>query len=173
MGWVEGETNSCQFNLNLNISLYRVFQTTIEEKTKILYKIRDDPSFKGAFGSTMSQHLYFNQKFSRSSHVKICRDTVMITPLVIYTHKDFYLNEEINELLGQFKAAGLIDFWRYQDLEKKIINDDNRNQPMLLTLHQLFGSFEVLAFGCMIGFLVFLLECFRRKKMTSVEKEKA
>jgi hypothetical protein len=96
----------------------------------------------------------------------------MITPLVIYTQKDFYLNDEINDLLGQFKAAGLIDFWRYQDLEKKIIDDGNRNQPMLLTLHQLFGSFEVLAFGCLIGFLVFLLELFRGRKSMTKEEEK-
>jgi hypothetical protein len=130
---------------------------------EILLKIRDDPSSKAAFASTMSQHLYFNQKYSRSSHVKICRDNVMITPLVIYTQRDFYLNDNINVLLRQFKAAGLIDFWRYQDLQKEIVVD-KKIQPMLLTLNQLLGSFEVLAFGCGLGLCIFIAELFLGKK---------
>lgn len=120
-------------------------------------KIRDNPSFKGAYGLTMSHILYFNQKYSRSSHVKVCRDTVMITPIVIYTKKDFFLADEINDKIELFKSAGLIDFWRYQDLEKRIIKDVDA-RPLFLTLNQLMGSFMIWMLGCFGSSLVFLFE---------------
>ena len=148
----------------LSTALYtsRVLQTSIEEKTQYLFRIRDDPSFKGAFGLTMTQVLYFNQKISKNSQVKVCKDTVMMTPLAIYTQKDFYLNDEINNLIEQFKAGGLIDFWRYQELEKRKIVDDGKNSPKVLTLNQLLGSFEILLLGVVFSCFVFVCEILRK-----------
>lgn len=128
------------------------------EKEFYLMKIRNDSSFNGAYGLTMSHILYFNQKSSRNSHVKVCKDIVMITPIVIYAQKDFYLVDAINDKIETFKAAGLIDFWRYQDLEKRIIIDDDKKYPKVLTLNQLMGSFEILLLGFVGSSFVFCFE---------------
>lgn len=88
----------------------------------------------------------------------------MITPLVIYTQKDFYLNEEINDNIGLFKSAGLIVFWRNQDIQLKISNDDDKIYPKLLTLDQLMGSFAVLTLGCVVSSIIFLVEIFFEKR---------
>ena len=126
-------------------------------------KIKFDASFKGAFGLTMSQVLYFNQKSSKNSPVNICKDTVVMTPLAIYTQRDFYLNSEINNLIEQFKAVGLIDFWRYQELERKSIDDVDKNSPKVLTLNQLLGSYEILLAGIICSSFVFVFEMIRKK----------
>lgn len=130
----------------------------MEEKTFWLMKIRNDSSFKGAYGLTMSHILHFNQKSSRNSHIKVCKDTVMITQLVIYASKDFFLTEAINDRIEMFKSSGLIEYWQHLDLEKNIIRDENKDRPKQLTLDQLMGCFEIWMVGCVGSFVVFCFE---------------
>lgn len=81
----------------------------------------------------------------------------MVSPTVIYTKKDFYLMDAINHGIDLFKSAGLVDFWRSQDTEKRPSIQAEQGAK-LLTMNQLMGSFMILIFGCVAGFVAFLAE---------------
>lgn len=73
----------------------------------------------------------------------------------MFTRKDFYLLDAIDEKIALFKSAGLIDLWRYRGQDSK---QTKTNLPKVLKLYQLTGCFYVLIFGSFISFCVFLLE---------------
>jgi hypothetical protein len=141
----------------------RVTQTTtVKDHLSYLTKIRDDASFKAAYGWTVYQTLYFNQESSKHSHLKICKESISTFPTVIYTQKDFHLTDAMNIGLELFKSAGLIDFWRSKDLEKRSSTDTEQDAKSL-TMDQLLGSFMVLLFGCVLSFVVLTIELVRVK----------
>jgi hypothetical protein len=86
----------------------------------------------------------------------------MAIPIVIYTRNNFYLLKAMNEKIEIFKAAGLIEYWYSlsftQDFSKR-----EANPPKILTLHHLFGSFQVWVGGCLVGIFVFICELFSNK----------
>lgn len=50
------------------------------------------------------------QKFDMSN-CKILEENVVVSPIVLFFRKNHFLIEAVNEKLGLFKSAGLIDFW--------------------------------------------------------------
>jgi hypothetical protein len=82
----------------------------------------------------------------------------MTIPIVIYTNKDFYLLDEINERLALFSSAGLVNFWRYQSINLKSIKIKEESSPRVLNFESLRGCFEVLVIGCAVASVTFLIE---------------
>jgi hypothetical protein len=82
----------------------------------------------------------------------------MTIPIVIYTTKNFYLVDEINERLTLFSSTGLVNFWRYQSINLKSIRVSEESSPRVLTFESLRGCFEVLFVGCAVASLTFLIE---------------
>lgn len=72
--------------------------------------------------------------------------------------KDFYLLDELNDIIVILKAAGLIDFWYLQNIDMMNNNLKESASPKILTLRKLLGCFGILFFGCIIGFTVFFGE---------------
>jgi hypothetical protein len=106
----------------------------------------------------MSNAIYENQNSFHYSKNVICKEEIMMVPVVIYTQKDFYLNDALNEKVEDYKSAGLIDFWHFQFIDKKFIEIKETKAPKVLTLEQLVGSFYILLIGCFVSFTVFMLE---------------
>lgn len=79
-------------------------------------------------------------------------------PLVFYVKKDFYLLDALNDKIELLKAAGLINFWQSQDIHIEILKDKSPNFARVLKFTQLVGCFQLLLFGLLISFIVFLLE---------------
>lgn len=110
-------------------------------------------------GRPLMKVIYLNQISSKEKRNHICKDVFMTISVVIFTKKDFYLLDEINNKIGMFQAAGLIDFWHNQNVNREIIDKDKR-YPVVLTLNQLLSCFQLLFVGFLISFLVFILEIF-------------
>lgn len=85
----------------------------------------------------------------------------MSISIVMYTQKNFYLTEALNEKISLFQAAGLIQYWHIYERKNFI---DNSNPPKILTFHQLLGAFQILLCGCGISALVFIAEIIAKTK---------
>lgn len=128
------------------------------ETTLYLKRLQTSPSFKGAILYSLSITLYHNQKNSQDLQYNICDETLLIIPTVMYVRKHFYLLESLNGKVEQMKAAGLTNFWHFQELNRQSLIGKASNYPVVLTLNRLMGCFEVYLFGCFISFTVFIFE---------------
>lgn len=123
-------------------------------------KVRTDPTFKAAYGVSLLELLYINQLRPKDSRYMICKQVLLTVPVVIYTRKDLYLIDALDEKIARMKAAGLIEFWQFQDVDKDFINYKEKTHPIVLTVSRLIGCFQILLIGCTISCVVFLIEYF-------------
>lgn len=124
----------------------------------ILEGLRTNPSFKGALTISMLDVLYINQIRSKSSQYKICKEVVSTNPVVIYTRKNFYLIDALNNKIEQLKSAGLVEFWQLKHIDQKLLNFKESSEPIVLVMVHLIGCFCLLVTGCAASFVVFLFE---------------
>lgn len=126
-------------------------------------KVNSDPSYKGAFGISLLNILYINQMRRQTHRFKICKERVLIMPVVIYTRKDFYLIEAINKKIEILVAAGLVDYWQFQDVDKQFLNYEKPSSSKSLTSHHMVGCFNILVSGLFASLAVFLYELLQVK----------
>lgn len=128
--------------------------------TFYLDKIGNDSRFKGAVGLPLLSAL--QKSFDKNIHItpryKICKDAIMMNTVVIYTRKEFFLVEIMNEKIEMIKSAGLIDFWQFQHFDKNILNVKISRVPKFLNLNQLSGAFMILVWGFFLSLQVFVFE---------------
>lgn len=137
---------------------FRSVGVTPTEREFYLKKIRNDPTFKGAMGRPLMKVLYTNQISPRAAWDKICQQIFMTVSVVILTKKDFYLLDAVNDKIELFKAAGLIDHFHWRDVDKGLLSEKLQSYPKALALHHLMGCFHILWFGCLISFIIFVVE---------------
>jgi hypothetical protein len=104
-----------------------------------------------AFEFTTLTALYWNEQNDADNQMKICREIFVTVPEVIYTKKNFFLLDEINEALNQLVESGLIEFWTFQSnrsLKETTI-------PKVLSFSQVRGAFGVLFVGSIISLITF------------------
>lgn len=146
------------YSIHFTIISCRVVAISSNDTNLYLKKVQTNPFFKGAYGYWLPTVLHLNQINPIELRYEICKEPLMMIPLVIYTRKNFYLLEELNEKIEYFKAAGLIELWQFQDIDFKLLNYKSPNYPKVLSLHQLSGSFQILLWGLFVSCLVFLAE---------------
>jgi hypothetical protein len=130
-----------------------------------LEKMKTDSTFKGAYGGSITYFLYTNQNNAKTLKNNFCKDIFLTIPVVIYSKKDFYLLEAINEKIELLKSAGLINFWHYhQFIEKGILKLEKLEYPKVFTLKHFDGCFGIFMCGCAISLVVFGVECIIGKK---------
>jgi hypothetical protein len=134
-----------------------VISINIDEASVYVKKIADDPTYKAAYGSSLSVALYHNEK-KKTLNFKICKEVFLTIPMVMYTVKDFYLLEAMNEKIENLKSAGLVNFWLSQDIDEKISKVKAVIYPKVLTFVHLKGTFYILFIGFSVSFVVFVLE---------------
>lgn len=91
--------------------------------------------------------------------MKICKQNLIIVNTVMYYRKNFYLKDEIDEILFELSAAGFLEYWirSYADPEFLYVKQrQSRRQPM--KIHQLFGVFNLCFIGLAISSIVFVVE---------------
>jgi hypothetical protein len=121
-----------------------------------LEKIRSDPFFKGVYGKPKGFAQYLNKPLNVTK-IKICRDTFLMIPVVIYMRQDFYLVSAINKILLKIEPSGLIDFWESQDVAK----DQHTKEvfrPKALGLGHFKGSFYILLIGWTLSIVGMMVE---------------
>lgn len=130
-------------------------------------QIQAYPSLKSAFGESLTTALYENQITNQSSRRKICKNSLLMLPEVIYTVKDFYLLDEFNYKIERLKNAGLIDFWYYQFIDKSASGIKVEKHPEKLKLQHFQSCFHILLIGSFINFVIFVLELLLSKYQMS------
>lgn len=133
---------------------------TSQRREQMLTEI-EKPSFEGTVILGMYKILHRNFINRDKFQLIICKERLMSISIVMYTQKNFYLTEALNEKISLFQAAGLIQYWHIY--ERKSFIDDS-NPPKILTFHQLLGAFQILLFGCGISLLVFITEIIAKSK---------
>lgn len=83
----------------------------------------------------------------------------MSVPIVIYTVKNFYLINELNEKIDIMRAAGLVEYWYSLQFSQQF-SKNKENPPKVLNISQLSGCFQIWAGGLIVSSGVFLLELF-------------
>lgn len=83
---------------------------------------------------------------------------MLTVPVVIYTRKNFYLIDALNDLIESIKAAGLFDFWTFEEVDNDFLKQKDTSVPKVLTTFHLIGCFHVLLTGCLVSLLIFLCE---------------
>lgn len=119
-----------------------------------------DSSFKGAFLRSLTSILYINElRFHMNEKIYlICKEFFMSVPVVIFTRKNFFLLEAINEKISIIQAAGLIEYWHSQSVDQRFLNAQIPTEAKMLTCQHLSGCFILLTGGLFAAFVVFTIE---------------
>jgi hypothetical protein len=115
-----------------------------------------DPLFNGAVFHYDSIVLYMNSINHQNFTLKILNEALITNLIVFYLSKNFYLVDEIDEKISQFKANGFIKFWTSKYINSKLKKEKHLQSP--LSLKQLKGTFEILYFGLLLSSFSFVIE---------------
>ena len=102
---------------------------------------------------------------SVEDRLKVCKELLLTYPVVIYTTKNFYLLESINEKLNLINAAGLIDFWHSQIVNSKFLKAREEKSNKKLGLKHLNAVFYLFCLGLTVALIVFTLEVIGESKI--------
>lgn len=161
---------------NATIYVHEKYRNLIAEDDRgITFKIMKKFNFKALidnenlFLMPSVEVLYYSQKYSRQ--FKVIKESLYSIPVVFYASKELlHLIAAIDEKIGEFLSAGLIQFWTY----KMNIKNDNFISPSTLTLDHLSIAFKIHMLGCFISLIAFIIEkvyvLFGHKKSTNNER---
>lgn len=140
-----------------NFFVVRIVSVSSENIDYYLNKIQTDSNFKAAYGDSLTKILYFDQ-ITGESRYKICKDVILTLPVVIYTLKNFYMLDEINQNIETLKSAGLIEFWYFQFVKKQNRSKKTQKMPSILKLAHFEGCLGILIAGFTVSCVVFVVE---------------
>lgn len=121
------------------------------------------PDFKGALADQIAMIFYRNQIKTSTGKALILREPFLTLPCVIYTPKNFYLLDTLNEELENMKSCGLMILWHWRDMNKHFVKEVVSKQPKVIRVQHLLGCFQILIWGLFLSSLIFALEIFSRK----------
>lgn len=149
---------SCKLQANSNNFICR--RIIIKNSETSSYQLKTlSPNFKGAVCSSLDEVVYMNQKNFKTFTFRISNEYLKTSPVAFYFPKNSFLVHPINEKLGILQSAGLIDFWIAKHMDLKYVKvSDPPVGARILNFHQLSGIFSVLCAGCVIAFLIFIVE---------------
>jgi hypothetical protein len=118
-----------------------------------------DPTFKGVIFDYLSIALYNNFLNRKNFTFKICKEPLLTNHIVFYFTQNFYLVDEINELIGRMKNAGLDNhvISKYVDMQLMSLQDVQKD-PTALTMKNLSGVFQLLIYGQLLALVSFIVE---------------
>jgi hypothetical protein len=125
-------------------------------------EIQTNPDFKGVYLRSYIKVLFLNQNNNRRT-INICQNELMNIPIVIYTVKNFYLLDEINEQLSHLKSSGLLWYWRLKTIRKNTFKVDFKRNRKILSYENLKGCFRILLVGYGLSFVIFVFELWIKK----------
>lgn len=118
-----------------------------------------DPEFNGVVFQYITNALYINQQNFKTFTYKICKEPLMTNHLIFYFRKYFYLLDEINYRISQFKSGGIINFYISKYADDKFKKNEMQNDgPSQLTVHHFIGIIQLWIFGLTVSSISFILE---------------
>lgn len=107
---------------------------------------------------TSSLIQYKNEVKERNFTNVFCKEHLMIISMVGYLPKNFYLTEVVNEKIGLFHAAGLIDVWDRRNKKVTVSSTDVGDIRKAISLSDLRGIFIIFLIAATAGFFCFVGE---------------
>jgi hypothetical protein len=118
-----------------------------------------DPNYKGVTFGYLSIVLFKNKKTRGNFTLRLCKEAMLTNQIVFYFTQNFYLVDEINRLIEEIKAAGLVDYAISKYINMRSSNEKNEKQtPSPLNFDHLKAVFEILIFGLLIALFCFVAE---------------
>lgn len=123
-----------------------------------LLEIQSNRNINAAIVKSLTSIKYHNQVVAYNKRLNFCKETLLTIPVVIYTKKNFFLVDAMNEQFENFKAAGLLTKWYKEDIHYDSIDEITEGVPKVFSLHDLLGCFQVFGFGIFSSFVIFVIE---------------
>jgi hypothetical protein len=118
-----------------------------------------DPSYKGVVFDYLSIALYNNFLNRKNFTVKICRESLVTNLVVFYFTTNFYLVDDVNELIGRLKDAGLIEHVLSKYIDTQLMDyQEAKTSATALTMKNLSGIFQLLIYGLGVAVICFVAE---------------
>ncbi|XP_037043437.1 uncharacterized protein LOC119079565 [Bradysia coprophila] len=123
----------------------------------LLEKI-SNANFKGALMHTGSLLMYNNGLKDRKFTNVFCKEDFMTISMVAYLPKNSYLTEVVNEKIGLFHNAGLIDIWdrRSKNTTQTIVEEENSLKD--LSVSDLKAIFQLYLMALSLSIVMFIGE---------------
>lgn len=145
---------------DVKIEESKVIPILFKEHLEIIEKLKD-PSFDGVLVRAISIIQYMNRLRVYNFNFEICKQQLVITPVVLYFQKGSFLTNPFNEKLNELINAGLIEYWNNLYLQTNV--EATSSGPKILTITHLIGIFQIWITGCLVAFMVFIIEVLKMK----------
>lgn len=109
---------------------------------------------------------YMNQRQPKKLRYTICKKFFSMFPSVMYLQKNSVFLDELNLEIQKIQAAGLIDYWYNDFIEKENLGKNESSLPTVYGLQHVKACFVILIVGSSIGFFVFLIEILIKHVLT-------
>lgn len=135
-----------------------------------------DPYFKGGFMITSDELLYLNKINANQFTYHVCKEHLYTVNNGLLFQQNSYLIEAFNRIISHLQSNGLINFWisKYIDEQYYDVKEPGK-KAQRLTIHQLYGSFQMLFFGLLASITLFIFEIihkkFRKRKIENTARD--
>lgn len=143
------------FNFNLN------FRSVFLPLPQFLPKFQEvtDPFFDGVLLSSEDHLAYLNQKKFKTRLTSIAQESLLTLNLCLYFNQKSNLVSTVDDYLIRLTTYGFIEQWAADYIDKSYLFEPPSNpEPHKFGMHQLIGSYQILALGWTFGLFMLLLE---------------
>lgn len=146
-----------KFN-DLKLKIFRAVKISADHKNFYVNKLKNQ-EVQGCISDSYYEVLYVNQNLKQGTKKTfICKDVYMTIPSVIYTVKEFYLIDTLNDCIEKLKASGLVEYWHKRVFDERILLAKESKHPKVIKLHHLLGCFQIWFLGIILSAMVFMRE---------------
>lgn len=109
--------------------------------------------------------VYSNQRNQKKFMHKTCNGKLKKESIVLYYPKNFFLLDAIDEKIGTFTAAGLIEHWVKNHVNLRYWNPPKeQRERKRLSMTHLRGAFVVYLISCAVACICFFIEHLRYRQ---------
>lgn len=156
--------NNFDSNFNHLYSTCRAKFINFNEKSFYIRNL-ENPEFREALIEQYSTIIFRNAFSVNITKSIVCKEIFMTIPSVIYTPKNFFLIDAMNEKIENFKAAGLIKYWHFRVFDdKSMFKVIESKTPRVIQMHHLLGCFQLWFYGLLLSILIFIKEILSRNR---------
>lgn len=151
---------------NFNFFLNSHFSTIYLSLPQLLQKMEDaaDPNFEGAILASEDHLAYLNRNKFKKRVTNLASEVLFSLNLCIYFNKKSNLIPQVDDQLIRLNTYGFIEFWASKFIDQSFLKEPPPNRkPQKMEISRLFGGYQILGFGWLVGFTVFLMEYFAKR----------
>lgn len=141
----------------IHINFRTVLANTLEMQEYV--ELINKRSYNGAISYSIYDVWYLNQNINDPIHrFTTCKEILLSVPVVIFTKKDFFLLNVLNEKIERFQTSGLIEYWHKKCFNGELLRSKPSLIPQVITIYKLLGCFQIWLGGLIVAVFVFIVE---------------